>query len=291
MSDSTVLASIHAWLEVMLVGRLIVMQPPGAGPLCFTGGSALNIKWNSALRRAGYDVWVPPFPNDCGNALGAACAEMVTLGGPLALKWDVYSGPSLLPSGKIDGWDISGCNPEKLGALLAADDTAVVAVLNGRAELGPRALGNRSLLAAATNPEMKSRLNTIKHREGWRPVAPICLESAAARIFDPGTPDPYMLFDHKVRAGWESHIPAVMHLDGTARLQTLTPEQNPVIARVLASYAEHSAFGQPLLCNTSANLNGCGFFPDAASACRWGVVSRVWAEGVLYDRRQPPSRD
>jgi carbamoyltransferase len=127
---------------------------------------------------------------------------------------------------------------------------------------------------------MKQRLNELKGREAYRPVAPICLESRAPEIFAPGTPDPYMLFDHQVRPEWASKIPAVIHLDGTARLQTVTPEQNPVVARVLAEYALLS--GIPVLCNTSANLKGCGFFPDVASAAEWGRVPHIWCDGHLY---------
>jgi carbamoyltransferase len=131
---------------------------------------------------------------------------------------------------------------------------------------------------------MRERLNAIKRREPYRPVAPICLEAAAPDVFDPGVADPYMLFDHRVRDAWRDRIAAVVHVDGTARLQTIDEEQCPVTARVLRSFAAET--GVPVLCNTSANLPGRGAFPDVASALAWGGVDRVWSDGTLHERRE-----
>ena len=128
---------------------------------------------------------------------------------------------------------------------------------------------------------MRDVLNRVKDREAYRPVSPICLEADAPRIFDPGTPDPYMLFEHTVRDNWAGRIPAVVHLDGSSRLQTVNCEQNPTIAAVLTEYALRS--GVPVLCNTSANLKGRGFFPDVASALRWGRTRYVWSDGTLWE--------
>jgi carbamoyltransferase len=160
-----------------------------------------------------------------------------------------------------------------------------VVFLNAAAELGPRALGNRSIFAPAVRAEMKSILNRIKRREDFRPVAPICLAEHAPHIFDPGTPDPYMLFDHEVRPEWRARVPAICHLDGTARLQTITPRENETVSRLLEEY--HRLTGIPLLCNTSANFNGSGFFPDLESAMRWGGVNYIYAAGVLYAKVEP----
>jgi carbamoyltransferase len=129
---------------------------------------------------------------------------------------------------------------------------------------------------------MKDLLNKVKGREYYRPVAPICLEEFAPDIFEPGTRDPYMLFNHAVRAHWADRIPAVIHLDGTARLQTVNSDDSPVIEAVLREY--HRLSGIPVLANTSANLNGRGFFPDAASAMSWGRVDTVWSDGIMYRR-------
>lgn len=287
-SDEDVLASVHAFLEDLLVERLVakVHDWGGRGPwdLCFVGGCALNIKWNSALRaqptfRA---VWVPPFPNDSGSALGVAVAHRCATSGIAAIGWNARLGPAVAPATDVpEGWGASACAPEDLARVLHESGAPVV-VVDGRAELGPRALGRRSILAPATDARMKDLLNEVKGRESFRPVAPICLTEFAPEIFDPGTPDPYMLFDHDVRPAWVDRIPAVLHLDGTARLQTVTQEDDPVLERILRAY--HALSGVPVLCNTSANDRGRGFFPDAASAMAWDRLDAVWSEGTLYRR-------
>ncbi len=91
-----------------------------------------------------------------------------------------------------------------------------------------------------------------------------------------------MLFDHVVRPDWRDRIPAVLHLDDTARLQTVGPDDDPTLRAILARY--QSLSGVPVLCNTSANFNGTGFFPDVESALAWGKVDRVWSDGTLYTR-------
>ncbi|WP_216210951.1 carbamoyltransferase N-terminal domain-containing protein [Amycolatopsis aidingensis] len=286
--DEDVLASFHQFLEELLVERIEakVREWKGDGPwnLCFAGGCALNINWNSALRARSLfgEMWVPPFPNDSGSALGVATLGMIQHRGIGPITWHPQSGSALGPVTEVPcGWTSRRAAAAEVARLLHESGEPVV-VLEGRAELGPRALGGRSIIAPAADPAMKDRLNDIKNRESYRPVAPICLVEEAPKIFDPGTPDPYMLFDHDVREGWASRIPAVIHLDGTARLQTVSSDDFPEIAALLAEY--HKLSGIPVLCNTSANFNGSGFFPDVASAIEWGRVARVWSEGVLYER-------
>ncbi|MFF3408863.1 carbamoyltransferase N-terminal domain-containing protein [Streptomyces sp. NPDC002742] len=284
-ADEDVLASLHQFLEDLLLERVVakVLAWKGEGPwnLCFVGGCALNIKWNSALRADPVfgAVWVPPFPNDSGSAIGAAAARLMAVEGIKGIDWHPRSGPAVVESQPLPGWTATPCGPEELARVLHETGEPVV-VLNGRAELGPRALGGRSILAAASSPAMKDLLNEVKGRESYRPVAPICLTEHAPAIFDPGTPDPHMLFDHLVREEWTDRIPAVLHLDGTARLQTVSREDDPVLEAVLREY--HRLSGIPVLCNTSANHNGRGFFPDVASVMAWGRVGRVWSENTLY---------
>ncbi|OSI71046.1 nodulation protein NodU [Bradyrhizobium canariense] len=289
-----VLASFHYFLERLLIrGMAVALQRlgfAGARNLCISGGCGLNIKWNSALRTTGlFDaVWVPPFPNDSGSAIGAACCALTTQNGVVPLKWSVYSGPALLRSDMPSEWKARSCNMHELATILASDRPVVF--LAGRAELGPRALGGRSILAAATSAAMKDHLNDIKLREHFRPVAPICLEDRAPEIFSPGTPDPYMLFDHQTRAEWRDRIPAIVHLDGSARLQTISRASQHKVAELLVEYERLT--GIPLLCNTSANHHGRGFFPDAATACQWGRVEHIWCDGLLWTksvRTQPTS--
>ena len=253
--------------------------------ICSIGGCALNIKWNSAIRDQGLfnDIWVAPFANDSGSAIGVACCEMIRNSDHLALDWNVYAGPPLAANkGSDPAFGSMPCNLEDLAFILHESKEPLV-FLNGAAELGPRALGNRSILAAADSMEMKAKLNDIKIREDYRPVAPICLEADAPTVFSPGTPDPYMLFEHVVRPEAKERVPAIVHLDGTARLQTVNATQNDQIFQLLSHYKALS--GIPLLCNTSANLKGRGFFPDVRSAMEWGRANLIWSEGLIYYKK------
>lgn len=292
MSDADIIATFQDYLGRKIsraLSRVTRQRYPGqAMNLCLGGGCALNIKWNSRIRASGVfaDIWVPPFPNDSGAAIGTACCEMFAEGRVLSLGWDVYRGPRTGPARLREGWAARPCDERGVAEILHREGEPVV-VLGGRAELGPRALGNRSILAPAVSPGMKDRLNGIKGRAHYRPVAPVCLESRAAAVFDPGCRDPYMLFEHRIRPGWAARIPAVAHLDGTARLQTISPSARSPAAVILAEYERLSSI--PVLCNTSANLAGHGFFPDAGSAMDWGLARYVWSDGTLYTRlSQPP---
>jgi carbamoyltransferase len=289
ISHPDILASIHAFLECKLVAGLrdkLGSSPSSTRNLCMAGGCALNIKWNSAVRDSGMfdQVWIPPFPNDSGSAIGTACCAMLTKSQHRSLAWDVFSGPALKPTESVpDGWTAEELPLDGVAHILHTTGMPVV-FLTGRAELGPRALGHRSILACATDPRMKDKLNAAKGRENYRPVAPICLEHRAPEIFDPGSPDPFMLFDHYVRPRWISRVPAICHLDNTARLQTVNHRQDPTLFTLIERYEALS--GIPVLCNTSANFKGCGFFPDAGSAMRWGEVPYIWADGTLYTKRE-----
>jgi carbamoyltransferase len=285
-SDEDILTSMHDFVEKLLVSNLAehVTKWKGNGPwnLCLAGGCALNIKWNSAFRSNSRfkDVWVPPFPNDSGSAIGTAATYLFEEKGLIALDWHARLGPKIEKGAYIPkGWAFEPCDTLKLAKILY-DTSKPVVILNGRSELGPRALGNRSIIASATMPQMKELLNKVKLREYYRPISPICLTSFAPRIFDPGTPDPYMLFDHYVKEEWLERIPAIVHLDKTARLQTVSSSDDPILESILREYYKLS--GIPVLCNTSANHNGLGFFPDVTSAMEWGKIDMIWSDGVLY---------
>lgn len=288
MSGADCIATFQEYVGTLLVDSLTraVGGDGGTGGLCLAGGCALNIKWNSALRASGLftEIWAPPFPNDSGAAIGTAACEMVSRTGRAALRWDVYRGPRLAPATTPPGWTTRPCDERELAALLHTEGEPVV-VLDGRAELGPRALGNRSILASATTPAMKDLLNDIKGRAHYRPVAPMCLESHAAEVFAPGNADPYMLFEHQLRPGWAERIPAVVHLDGSARLQTIDPATPGSRAgTILHEY--HKLSGIPVLCNTSANLSGHGLFSSVAAAMEWGRIPYVWSDGTLYTKQR-----
>jgi carbamoyltransferase len=288
-SDEDILRTFHEFLKELLIEKLskkINRINNGTTNICIAGGCALNIKWNSAIRNAGLfkEVYVPPFPNDSGSAIGVACAKRYELTGALALDWSVYSGPAIIKNAPYEGWESRTCNVSELAALLHETSEPVV-FLNDRAELGPRALGNRSILASARSTGIKEILNDVKNRESYRPVSPICMEEHSEALFVPGNTDPFMVFDHMVKEHWMDKIPGIIHLDNTARLQTINAKQNAVIHELLTEY--HRLSGVPLLCNTSANHNGKGFFPDVYSATKWNKVNFVWCEGTLFSKTQP----
>lgn len=282
-----ILSTFHMFIEKLLINKLKVITSRdniSTKRLCISGGCGLSIKWNSKIRESGIfsRVWVPPFPNDSGSSIGVAASLMVQRNSIYSLKWDVYSGPSLVENEQRNKSYLSKkCDIESLALMLSQIGEPIV-FLNGRAELGPRALGNRSIIAPAINPKMKDLLNRIKGREKYRPVSPICLETEAKYIFSPGTHDPYMLFDHFVKKEWENKVPAIVHLDKSARLQTLNKNQNKIFYQLLSYYYKIS--GIPLLCNTSANFNGKGFFPDVHSAMQWDKLNFIWSNGMLYER-------
>jgi len=284
--DEDVIASFHYFLEELLVNSLYrVIRRTGyrTQNLCLVGGAALNIKWNGKIRDSGIvrNVWTCPFPNDSGSAIGAACTSMINNLDYQSLEWSVYSGPAIIENVADEGWTSQQFSLKELAQLLHKTNEPVV-FLNDRAELGPRALGNRSILASPSFLKTKHILNDIKYRESYRPVAPVCLEEFAAEIFSPGNPDPYMLYDHRVNPVWENRLRAIVHEDGTARLQTVSEKTNKELYSLLAEF--YLLSGIPVLCNTSANFKGCGFFPDIFSATRWGKVNYVWCNGKLYTK-------
>jgi carbamoyltransferase len=138
-------------------------------------------------------------------------------------------------------------------ARILADD-GVVAWFAGRSEFGPRALGHRSLLAHPGHPHNLERMNDVKGREQFRPVAPLVLLERAKDIFSGQIPSPYMLFVHEVAAAWRDRIPAVVHVDGTARIQTVDRELEPTVAALLEAFEART--GLPVLINTSLNTAG-----------------------------------
>jgi carbamoyltransferase len=286
-TDADLMLNAHLALQQSLVEGATQLIPKGSH-LMFVGGSALNIKWNSALRNTGRfaSVWVPPFPNDAGSAIGAAMSVVgPTMGNA---SWNVFSGPGVnftMERGTQLGWECRDATPSEVAAILE-DNASVVLVMDGRAELGPRALGNRSLISSAVEAGMKDRLNYMKKREGYRPVSPICIEDEAKSWFSPGTPDPYMLFEHVAKNLAVKNCPAIVHTDGTSRLQTIGIDVDTTAAKILRAY--HKRTGLPILCNTSANDLGCGFFADTATALAWcqkNDCDHMYSSGLLFTRK------
>lgn len=285
--DEDIIASFQEFIENKLITSLgnFIKKERLSANFCFAGGAALNIKWNSAIKKCDLfdNVWICPFPNDSGSAIGAACSFLLANCKQRTVEWNVYSGPALIQNDPSEGWTAAPCSISELAELVFRSNEPVI-ILNDKAELGPRALGNRSIIANPFSDRMKDIFNNIKLRESYRPIAPICIEERAGEIFDPGWPDQYMLYNHTVREEWLDRIPAIKHIDKTARLQTVSQTSNWVMYKLLLEYEKLS--GIPVLCNSSANYKGSGFFPDIFSASKWGKVNYIWCNNTLYENIQ-----
>jgi carbamoyltransferase len=265
-------ATVQRRLEEVLLelaGRLYAAT--GNRYLAMAGGVALNCVANSRLWRDGpYDrIWVQPASGDAGTALGAAMHVAAELGDRVQPMRTAALGR---------GWDDDALERRLRAAAVRYDRPAdvataaaealarneIVAWFQGRSEYGPRALGHRSLLADPRGQANLERLNDIKGREQFRPVAPMVLEERACEIFDGPLPSPFMLFTHDVRADWAERIPAVVHVDGTARIQTVEREEEPLAARMLERFERLS--GVPVVVNTSLNTAGRPMVDDPRDA-------------------------
>jgi carbamoyltransferase len=243
--------SLARWLHAQTNERALVMA----------GGVALNCVANSKLWDQGpFDsLWVQPAAGDAGTALGAALATAHDLGDEI----EPFAGADLgrgfddaTVEQTLRGAAMPYSRPDDLAAEVAdvLAGNGIVGWFQGRSEWGPRALGHRSLLANPAHAANLELLNDVKGREQFRPVAPMVLEEQAAAIFDGPLPSPYMLFTHRVRPAWRARIPAVVHVDGTARIQTVHRGREPLMAAVLDHFERRT--GVPVLVNTSFNTAG-----------------------------------
>jgi carbamoyltransferase len=240
-------------------------ESTGQPALCLAGGVALNCVLNARLRSHGpfKEVWVQPAAGDAGTALGAALwvdAQVnPTPGSRRSAMEHVFWGPAyaddeieaLLRRAKLPYRRLHNVS-EDTAALLARD--RVIGWFQGAMEFGPRALGARSILASPINPSMQDRLNDIKDREDFRPVAPVVLEEEASDWFVDARVSPFMLFVFDVKADKAGLIPAVRHVDGTARVQTINRTQHPLYYDLLQAFKRRT--GVPVLVNTSFNVRG-----------------------------------
>jgi carbamoyltransferase len=221
----------------------------GKKNLVFMGGCALNSSANTLLWNIFDMIWIMPNPGDAGSSLGAAAA----LYGK-HLNWKT---PYL-------GYDLGGEYPvqEITDGILK---NGIVAVATGRAEYGPRALGNRSILADPRDPNIKDKVNLIKQRELFRPFAPVVMEEHASTWFDMDFASPYM--QYTVKCLKTDLIPSVVHQDGTSRVQTVNKEQHRGLWRVLNKF--YLKTGVPVLLNTSLNIKGQPLLNDEQDILNW----------------------
>jgi carbamoyltransferase len=288
-----VAASAQACLEEVLLDQVRWLhERTGEDVLTLAGGVALNCVANTRLHREGpFDrVWVQPAAGDAGTALGAALhvahQKETVEAMPTAALGRGWSDAELrawleraaVPYEEPD--DIA----EAVAEELARD--GIVAWFQGRSEYGPRALGHRSLLAHPGRAENLERLNAVKGREEFRPVAPMVLAERAANLFDGPLPSPYMLFVHDVAEEWRERIPAVVHVDGTARIQTVDRADEPLVARMIDGFERRT--GLPVVVNTSLNTAGRPMVDDPRDAleCFGSAPVDLLALGPFAVRRK-----
>jgi carbamoyltransferase len=261
----------HRLQEIIVELATWLHGQTGDRRLTMAGGVALNCVANSHLLRHGpfEDVWVQPAAGDAGTALGGALFVARQMGddvrpmetAALGREWD---------DEELESWLLEADQPyerpvDLTGAVadvLAAE--GIVAWFQGRSEYGPRALGHRSLLASPRRGETLTRLNTVKGREQFRPVAPMVTLERAAEIFEGPFPSPYMLFTHHVRPSWRRDVAAAVHVDGSARVQTVAADREPLVHRLLKAFEERT--GVPVLINTSLNTAGRPMVDDPRDA-------------------------
>jgi carbamoyltransferase len=293
-AQANLAASVQARLEeVLLELARWLHAETGEAALTMAGGVALNCVANARIASQGpfREVWAQPASGDSGTALGAALHVAREAGDQIqpmttAALGRGFEADELEHALKVAR--VSYERPDDLPAavadILASD--GVVAWFQGRSEFGPRALGHRSLLANPARADNLSRLNEVKGREQFRPIAPMVLEERAPEIFAGRLPSPYMLFTHRVRGEWRERIPAVVHVDGSARIQTVSRDEEPLVARMLDAFEART--GLPVVVNTSLNTAGRPMVDDPRDAleCFGSAPVDALALGPFLIKRQ-----
>jgi carbamoyltransferase len=260
-----VAATGQAWLEEVVLHLVrMAVEETGCRDLVMSGGVALNCSLNGRVRQSGLvdDLYVFPAAGDAGASAGAALAawhRSTTGAAPRRRVDHAYFGPSFSDAEierRLREWETPAtCCPD--APALAADLVAagrVVGWFQGAMEVGPRALGNRSILASPTSRGMHERVNRIKGREQWRPLGPSLPLADATRFLVDDRPAPFMLTSAQVRPDRAADVPAVVHADGTCRPQLVTPEVNAPYHRLLVELGSRQ--GVPVVLNTSFNQRG-----------------------------------
>jgi carbamoyltransferase len=232
--------------------------------LVMAGGVALNCVANGRLVREGIfdEVFIQPAAGDNGACLGAAlhvAHRRLGIARGAAMR-DAFCGPGFDETDALAAAAARGLSPERPADVVAETakmlaSGAIVGWMQGRMEYGPRALGNRSILASPCDPKMKDVVNArVKFREGFRPFAPSVPLESAGEWFEDARPSPYMLLSFQARTDKRDRIPAVVHVDGSARVQTVTPQENERFHELLVAFG--ALTGAPVLLDTSFNVRG-----------------------------------
>jgi carbamoyltransferase len=278
-------ATVQDAVERIVLGMLRRLhETTGMRSLVLAGGVALNSVLNGkVLAETPFEeVFIQPAADDAGLALGSACYIVHQLGGRprRAPMTSAALGPDIEPQEveealRREGGSLSWERHEDIAGVVAGllADGAIVGWCRGRMEYGPRALGQRSILADPTRATMRDALNEVKAREWYRPVAPAVLEEHAAEWFEGIERSPFMLLVGRVRADRADTIPAALHVDGTARVQTVNREASPEFHRLIAEFGRRT--GVPILLNTSLNGRGEPICCTASDAVRMFLDTKI----------------
>jgi carbamoyltransferase len=263
--DKNIAYAVQEACEIAMMNTIrLAVEKTRCRNLCLAGGVALNSKANGKIAASGIvdRIFVQPASSDDGVALGAAMVPYLDNGGTLPRREmrHAYLGPAF-----DDAAIETALRTYKLKYARASDVAATVADLlaqgkilgwfQGRMEFGPRALGGRSILADPRDPEMNAKVNNaVKFREWWRPFAPSLKKEVAAEYLESATDSPFMILTAQVRPEKRSVIPAVTHVDGSARPQTVEKEISPLYWRLIDEFGKRT--GVPVVMNTSFNLRG-----------------------------------
>lgn len=234
-------------------------------PLLISGGCGLNCDWNTKWKNCGLfeDVFVPPCANDSGSAIGTAIDAQFYYSGNAKINWSVYAGEAFIEDFDCGNeFDIYDLDYKQVAEFIKNDH--VIAWVQGKYEIGPRSLGNRSLLAPAFEEKIRDRLNKIKQRESYRPIAPVCLEEDVSKYFEWKSSSPYMLYFQKLKT---DKLKAITHVDNTARVQTVNILQNEQLYNLLFQFKLITGFS--VLCNTSLNFSGTGFINEMSDLIQY----------------------
>jgi carbamoyltransferase len=288
--------------EVMLQMASYIGKETGSHNLCLAGGVALNCVANGKILRDGpfEHIFVQPAAGDAGGAVGIASYIYHTMlkNHRTFVMRHAFTGPEYAPEEIRDFLTGNGIAFVELPrddlvrrVAQLIDEQNVIGWFQGRMEFGPRALGNRSILADARNPENKDRVNLkIKFREGFRPFAPSVLADRCSEYFELNEPSPFMLLVAQVRQD-KRVIPSVTHVDGSARVQTVDRDTNPLFYDLIGEFARRT--GVPVIINTSFNVRGEPIVCTPADAYRCFVqtgMDYLVLGNCLLDRQQPLPR-
>ena len=269
-----------------IIENLIKSGAPGN--IVLVGGCALNVLFNQKLseilKKNNFNVYVPPYPNDCGLSLGQFLAYTRE-----KLELSPYIGFDILDRDKFDAYkkerNAIKCNVNKLVDHIK--NGKIIGILQGESEIGPRALGNRSIICDPSIKDMKDILNSkVKFREWYRPFAPVCRLEDSEIYFNDVFESKYMSYAPTVKEQYREILPSITHIDGTARLQTVREEDHKLFYDILTELKKRDEI--PIILNTSFNMKGYPILTtieDALRVLNETEMDYVYIEGYLFKKQ------